>query len=68
MRVEILKLLTVTWPPGYGRTQVERIIEQSNRVIRAFSSDEALQNIEYEEIYSQAKKRVVEHQNVSEEK
>ncbi|MCY9826476.1 response regulator [Vibrio chagasii] len=67
LRVEILKLLNVTWPQGYGRHQVESIVEQSNRVIRAFSSDEALQNIEYEGIYSEAKKRIVEQHFVTEE-
>ena len=67
LRVEILKLLNVTWPQGYGRHQVESIVEKSNRVIRAFSSDEALQNIEYEGIYSEAKKRIVEQQFVTEE-
>ena len=55
LRVQILKLLKDTWPKGYGKSQVRRILEDSDTIIRAFSSNEELQKIDYEMIYKHAK-------------
>ena len=55
LRIHILKLLKDTWPQGYGKNQVSRILEDSDNIIRAFSSNEELQKIDYEMIYYHAK-------------
>ena len=61
LRIEILKLLKDTWPQGWGKHQIKQILEESNNIIRIFSSDEELQKIDYEMIYTHAKKGLGDH-------
>ncbi|WP_439145957.1 response regulator [Vibrio sp.] len=58
LRIEILKLLKDTWPVGHGKRKVSRFLGESDNIIRSFSSDDDLQKIGYEMIYTHAKKGV----------
>lgn len=55
VRIEILRLLATVWPEGYGKSQINKLIDSSDEVITALTDCKKLHEINYKKLIHYAK-------------
>lgn len=63
IRVNIVRLLSDVWPCGYGRFQVDSLIQDCDKVIRAFANPIDLKSLSYDALYKSALEAINNSQN-----
>lgn len=63
IRINIVRLLSDVWPCGYGRFQVDSLIQDCDKVIRAFTNPIDLKSLSYDALYKSALEAINNSQN-----